>query len=252
VANLHLSAGIVNLLSSRKPEHRQWARTQIGFISHRPLCFEEFQESGVGAEVSALLGTTFPGSQAELLSSVQALVSADRLAPDAIQRGLLAGQYTHDAARPDRSVMAFIARQLGTPSDTFPAILELFTSLLRMSPTRHAWAFDTSPELPHTLFSEIKRNSSFDALVADTRPSNPKGKGKEGAEDEGPLGFITPFLLSVLDAQKAKEGSGFSEALAKVMSYCFAEMQHDRIDVQVRAAVAETGFKVRKFRQYAC
>ncbi|CAK9786073.1 hypothetical protein CC85DRAFT_326715 [Cutaneotrichosporon oleaginosum] len=243
VADLHISAGLVNLLSSRKPEHRQWARTQIAFISHKPVFFGDFRDGGVGAEVLALLGSTFPGSQAELLSSVQTLVSADRFAPDAIQQGLLAGQYTQDAARPDKSVMAFVARQLGTPSDSFPAVLELFTSILRISPTRHAWAFDTSPELPHTLFSDIKRNASFDALVADARPSNPKGKDKEGTEDTGPLSFITPFLVSVLDAQKAKEGSGFSEALAKVMNYCFAEMQHDRLEVQVRAAVAESGFK---------
>ncbi|BEI80229.1 hypothetical protein CcaverHIS002_0107580 [Cutaneotrichosporon cavernicola] len=243
VADLYLSAGLVNLLSSPMPERRQWARIQIAFISHKPLCFEDFRNSGVGAEVLAPLGTTFSGSQTELFSSVQALVSTDRLGPDAIQRGLLEGRYTHDAARPDKSVMAFVARQLGTPSDTFPAVLELFTSLLIMSPTHHAWAFDTSPELPHTLFSEIKRNSSFDALVADTRPSNPKGKSREGAEEAGPLAFITPFLLSVLDAQRTKEGSGFSEALAKVMGYCFAEMQHDRLDIQVRAAVAEAGFK---------
>lgn len=251
-ADLHLSAGLVSLLSSRKPERRQWALVQIRLISHKPVSFDDFRDSGVGAEVLGLQGTTFPGTQTELLSSIQALLSTDRLSPDAIQRGLFEGQFTHDAARPDKSVMAMVGRQLGTPSDSFPAVLELFISILRISPTHHVWAFDTSPELPHTLFSEIKHNSSFQALVATAQPSNPKGKGKEGAIDASPLGFITAFLVSVLDAQRAKESSGFSEALAKAMNYCFAEMQHDRLDVPVRAAAAEAGFKVRPLGLTSC
>lgn len=244
VADLHLSAGLVSLLSSRKLERREWARAQIGYISHKPLSFDDFRDSGVGAEVLNLQATTYPGTQTELLASLQLLVSTDRLSPDAIQLGLLEGQFTYDAPRPDKSIMTVVARQLGTAADTFPRVLQLFTSILRLSPTQHIWAFDTSPELPHTLFSEIKHNSSFETLVATAQPSNPKGKDKEGADESSPLAFVTPFLVSVLDTQRAKEGSGFSEALAKVMNYCFAEMQHDRLDVSVRAAAAEAGFKV--------
>lgn len=244
VADLYLSAGLVSLLSSRKPEQRQWARTQIGFISHKALSLDDFRDSGVGVEVLNLQASSFPGTPSEQLSSIQVLLSTDRLSVDAIQRGLLEGQYAHDAARPDKSVVPVIARQLGTPSDSFPVVLELFTTILRLSPTHHVWAYDTSPELPHTLFSEIKHNSSFHSLVATSQPSKPKGKGKDGADDASPLAFITPFLVSVLDAQRAKETSGFSEALAKVMNYCFAEMQHDRLEVTVRAANAEAGLKV--------
>jgi hypothetical protein len=37
---------------------------------------------------------------------------------------------------------------------------------------------------------------------------------------------------------------GFSEALAKVINFCFAEMQHDRLQPQARAAAAEAGCEV--------
>jgi hypothetical protein len=35
------------------------------------------------------------------------------------------------------------------------------------------------------------------------------------------------------------------QALAKVMNFCFAEMQHERLPVEVKAAAAQCGFDVR-------
>jgi senataxin len=143
-----------------------------------------------------------------------------------------------------------------TPHSDFPAILECFSTLLHLSPTDDIWAFDTSPDLPHTLFSEIKNNPSFQTLLesqnapAKTETPSSPAKGKSKDEGEGALSWITPFLKSLIggtagvEAADSSGGGGFGEALAKVMNFCFLEMQHTRLGGEVRAAAAHAGFQV--------
>jgi senataxin len=113
------------------------------------------------------------------------------------------------------------------------------------------WTFDNSPELPHTLFSEIKDNPSYIALLESHYQSAPppsetdtrKGKGKENRTTDA-LNWMTDFLVSLVEPGSKTTESAFPEALAKVMHFCFAEMQHEQFDQRLRAAAAETGFKV--------
>lgn len=144
-------------------------------------------------------------------------------------------------------------------------ILNCFALLLSSCPSPLLWSFDSSTELPHTLFSEIKDSSSFQDMITvyynkqlhvDLLTPGPetadsffrKGKGKE-SDSETPLSWITNFLRSLVpasDEQKLKATeSPFPQALAKVMNYCFAEMQHERLSTEVRAAAAQCGFEVR-------
>jgi senataxin len=130
----------------------------------------------------------------------------------------------------------------------FETLLILFTSLLGQSPNHHIWTFDTSPELPHTLFSDIKNNPSFQSLLESTYGPDIAESG-----DKDLLSWISDYLVSLVgssstEVQKlsvgGKEASGFGEALAKVASFCFSEMQHTRLDPSLRAAVANQGIKV--------
>lgn len=66
------------------------------------------------------------------------------------------------------------------------------------------------------------------------------------------LSWMSDYLVSLVDSPSSevptvpsgKEASGFGEALAKVASFCFSEMQHTRLDSGLRAAVANQGIEV--------
>lgn len=133
-------------------------------------------------------------------------------------------------------------------------ILGCFSFILRLTPTSAMWEFDPTPELPHTLFSEIKNNPSYQSLLSHRYPddnasstaeSEKSGKGKEKEESiDSPLGWITNFLISLIDSPQGAKESAFPEALARVMVFCFAEMQHERLNDRLRAAAAKVGFDV--------
>jgi senataxin len=148
----------------------------------------------------------------------------------------------------------------------YPSVLGCFTLLLSACPTQRLWTFDTSPELPHTLFSQIKDNKSFQQLVTkhyeSSSASNPatpidengfsyqaKGKGKE-ASTESPLSWISDMLRSLVPAQTKEKNPRTAnelplpQALAKVMNFCFAEMQHESWVIEAKAAAAQCGFEV--------
>lgn len=131
----------------------------------------------------------------------------------------------------------------------FPLIFEAFTTILRISPTKHVWTFDSTPELPHTLFSDIKKNPAFRDMVLAAQPApaadTSKGKMKEISSDApSALAWITNYLLSVNDVQSKDGSSGFSEALARVMSFCFSEAQNEPFETAARAAAAQAGCNV--------
>lgn len=131
-------------------------------------------------------------------------------------------------------------------------MFECFTTLLITSPTHHIWAFNTSPELPHTLFSDIKKNPSFQALLVEAHPSSgtdTKGKGRIGVDEvKNTFFWMCSYLLSVVDSEGANNASGlgFPEVLAKTVNFCFAEMQHNSLAVSARTAAAEAGSEVRQ------
>lgn len=72
-----------------------------------------------------------------------------------------------------------------------------------------------------------------------------KGKMKEAALDTPTaLAWITNYLLSVNDVQSKDGNSGFSEALARIMSFCFSEAQNEPFEASARAAAAQAGCSV--------
>lgn len=90
----------------------------------------------------------------------------------------------------------------------------------------------------------------FRSMVLASKPSpttseQAKGKGKEAPLEAPPaLGWIANYLLSVNDVQSKDGNSGFSEALARVMSFCFSEAQNEPFEPPARAAAAQAGFSV--------
>lgn len=148
------------------------------------------------------------------------------------------------------------------------SVISCLASLLRTSPTRHIWSFDTSPDLPHTLISELRTNPAFHELLetcypapldseADDHgaPRNSSGKSKELRKpDKNPLDWLGDYLLSVADTEKRmitqtgeEKGSGmaFAEALAVVTNMVYQELQHSRLSNELRATAASAGFEVR-------
>jgi senataxin len=127
-------------------------------------------------------------------------------------------------------------------------VFKCFTNLLSISPTHHIWAFNTSPELPHTLFSDIKRNTAFQAIVLEAHPTSiVDGKRPETLDTSAtPLLWIVDYLVSAVDSEKENSTvvRGFSEALAKAINFCFSDMQHESLKVPARAAAAEAGCQV--------
>jgi len=151
------------------------------------------------------------------------------------------------------------------PRSDFPGILSCLASLLQFSPTRHIWSFDSSPELPHTLFSEIKNNHSFQNMLVDrfepaitealaSPPSAIAGhdeKGKRKVDGvENPFAWVSPFLLSLVEPEQERANSsssdtGFPEGLAQAASFCLQDLQHERFAAELRAAAAQAIFEVR-------
>lgn len=115
----------------------------------------------------------------------------------------------------------------------YQSIFQCFGELLQVCPNEHIWSFDTSPELPHTLFASIKNNPSFIKLL-------------EWGEKRGEaLQSIKPYLLSLLGSAKGdSDKSAFGETLAKAANWTFSEMQHSRVDGRLRADVSRAGFEV--------
>lgn len=130
--------------------------------------------------------------------------------------------------------------------------MNIFARLLSTVRTRSFWAFDPSPDLPHTLLSDIKGNPSFQAMLETTYAEEAGGVVDKGTQKEGqladPLAWITPFLVSLVSPTSEESptivNTGFAEALARVASTCFADWQHARYGPSFRAAAAKSGLDV--------
>lgn len=117
-SSLGLNPVMVALLSSPEITRRQWALNQIELMT-RAIAFDEWSESGIGTEVQNLFLAAHPGGIVEQWRSMKVLIDERRLKVDTVQKGLLEGLYEAGTpARADRSVMSYIARLLGSPSDS--------------------------------------------------------------------------------------------------------------------------------------
>lgn len=115
VSSLGLTPLLVQLLGSSDAQRRTWACSQVEYV-RRPLPFEEWTAGGVGTEVQGILFGDLPVG--ERWSAINLLLGNNRLTIDTVQQGLLEGKYDLSPARPDRSLMAPIARLLGSSSDS--------------------------------------------------------------------------------------------------------------------------------------
>jgi senataxin len=223
--------------------------------------------------VQALYTGTGDASQAERLKGMEVLLRCGALSADAVEKGLIEGRLEPEGEeRGQQGFMSMLSHLLGSPSECksklkeglclpadYPTILNCFALLLSTCPSPVMWTFDTSPELPHTLFSEIKDNASFQQVITqhyqsssppppqDGTISMSKGKGKE-CDSDNPMTWISDFLRSLVPLKGERRKSGkemaLPQALAKAMNFCFAEMQHERVSVEVKAASAQCGFDV--------
>lgn len=276
IAGPGLSPVLVKLLSAEAAPRRTWALAQLPLTSRNPLSFSQWCDSGIGLEVQAL----YPGRsvrQEDRWTVLGALLRCGGLGPDAVDKGLLGGSITKDGrSQFSRGIMSVLSGVLGsdhscesrrdvwtrgwngTDNSAFPSVLECFSLLLSTAPPPDIWAFDTSAELPHTLFSEIKNNRAFVSLLEDrlqgsevhSEASSLKGKQKAGSPNDWSLAWMTPFLLSLRgrnpdgSVDHMRMGPAFGETLAKVANFCFSEMQHSGYTGELRAGIAKAGLDV--------
>ncbi|EIW69108.1 hypothetical protein TREMEDRAFT_31469 [Tremella mesenterica DSM 1558] len=250
VSKFGLTPVVVHLLSVDDPAQRSWALNQLPSCARRPLSFAEWCENGIGSKVQELYLDNRFDSATIRWSALHRLLDSGCLTLETVQKGLLKG---HTSVRADakvgKPIMSVLSTLLGSQTSASDLVHATFQVLLHISPTHHIWSFDVSPELPHTLFSEIKNNPSFRTSLENSCPSSPAetnehhGKGK-GTTTCRSLTWIEDFLLSLRDAKTASgksSNTGFGESLAKAMNFCFSEMQHTRYPPSLRAAAAECG-----------
>ncbi|WVR04068.1 hypothetical protein IAU60_001067 [Kwoniella sp. DSM 27419] len=257
----------IKLLGSADPETRRWVTLQLPAAARRPINFTEWCTSGIGSEIQALYGQKEgDNDSASRWEAVEAIMSNRVLESDALEKGLYTGRLERDPkGRCGRGLMSALAGLLSSDMSYFPSVLSCFATVLRTTPNRSVWSFDPSPELPRTIFSELRSNRAFESLLARTYNGTAENDvaddgnkpvhlrhGKEKQTALNHLDWIGNFLVSLADvetvnpspaASGVKEGSGFSETLATVALFTFAEMQHSRFSGALRAAAATAGFQ---------
>ncbi|OCF45032.1 senataxin [Kwoniella heveanensis CBS 569] len=258
----------VRLLRTPDEARGQWSLSQLPAMGRRPIPFSDWCTLGIGVEVQDLHNASGAIGGKSQWEAVEKIIKNGILETETLQKGLLDGLLEVDPkGKHGRGLMSALSGLIVSDVPYFPSILSAFTTLLSTSPNRHIWSFDTSPELPHTLFSQLRSNSEFQNLLHDCYKSQHDvidfteddeiihlDKGKMRAEaGKGPLDWIGDFLLSLIDVEthatlgsegkEAKTGSGFGEALAAATNFTFQEMQHSRLPGSLRAAAAVAGFE---------
>ncbi|ORY29551.1 SEN1 N terminal-domain-containing protein [Naematelia encephala] len=260
IVALGLTPVLIRLLSSPNEARRDFARTLLPACVRRPLSFDEFSDNGIGHEIQALYTGGDSIAIGERWSSVVELLKSKSLSDEVVNRGLLRGEGLNSSGR---LIMSILSSHLGSDSPKFPLYLSCFAVLLDVCPTPDIWSFDPSAEMPHTLFSEIKNNPAFQTLLLEVFPpsqltaspipsADQRSKGKRKEEMlPSCVAWFRPFLLSLVehrlasvpDHVKINSAGGFGEAIARVMGFCFQEMQHSRFNSEVRAGIARAGFE---------
>ncbi|WWC59973.1 uncharacterized protein I303_102536 [Kwoniella dejecticola CBS 10117] len=260
-----ISAVLLSLLSSPDETRRKWAASQLASAARKPVPFNDWCALGIGQQVQELYGNALDIDESDRWAAVDALVKAKVLNTETVEKGLLGGQLEEDPkGRRGRGLMSAISALLGSDVPYFPQVLTCFSNLLCVCKNRHIWSFDASPDIPHTLFSELRSNPAFEKLLesryqddkgepgtlhTERNGNIDKGKGPE-RRSAGPLDWISDFLVSLVDVENSdivitdgKKTSGFAEALAIAINFTFQEMQHSRLAESLRAAAATTGLE---------
>ncbi|ODO09298.1 hypothetical protein I350_02898 [Cryptococcus amylolentus CBS 6273] len=245
------------LLSSTELSKREWCLALLPAAARRPLSFTEWCSLGIGSELQDLYNDGSLDGETRW-TVMKTVIDSKVLDKETVERGLLKGQLEDEPhGRTGRGLMPVLSGLISSDTTYLSSVLSCFHSLLHSTPTHLIWAFDTSPDLPHTLLSELRANPALQSLfearfktenaeIEDTAPSSAdKGKGK--AREDGPLDWMGDFLLSVLDSDKqrsspAKGSLAFTEALAIAMNMVFQEFQHPRLPEGLRAFAAYAGF----------
>ncbi|OXB33487.1 senataxin [Cryptococcus neoformans] len=254
------------LLSSLEPVQNLWSAAQLPALARRPVRFSEWCNLGIGSEIQDLYndGVLDGGKRWQ---NVTAILDNKVLDQETVEKGLLNGQLETDSrGRKGRGVMSVLSGLLSSDIPYLGSVISCLASLLHTSPTRHIWSFDTSPDLPHTLISELRTNPAFHELLetrypapldseADGHDASGNGSNKSKGRrkpDTNPLDWLGDYLLSVADTEKElitqvgeEKGSGmaFAEALAVATNMVFQELQHDRLSNELRATAAFAGFE---------
>ncbi|KAK8861338.1 hypothetical protein IAR55_002157 [Kwoniella newhampshirensis] len=259
-----LTPSLIRLLSSPDTAHRQWAMSQLPAAARRPLSFAEWGSIGIGHEFQDLISGNTELEEGERWQIVETIVKEKVLDTETVQKGLLEGKLDDELCiKTGRGFMSVLSGLLGSDVSYYPSVLSCFAAVLQISPTRHIWSYDNSPDLPHTLLSELRNNPALQRLLEDryladlsaTNLSRTEGlaqsdkeKGKK-KELDGPLDWISDFLLSLVDTEQEipvtdkSSTSGFAEALAVATNFTFQELQHGRLSGELRAAAAFAGFE---------
>ncbi|WVQ94431.1 hypothetical protein IAU59_001510 [Kwoniella sp. CBS 9459] len=265
---LGITATHVRLLRHADVNRNQWSRSQLPSAGRRPLPFVDWCTLGIGSEVQDLYNVSEGIEAGAKWDPVQELITNRTLDTETLQNGLLDGRLELDRkGKRGRGLMSALSGLLGSDIPYFSSVLSTFITLLSTSPDRHIWSFDNSPELPHTLFSQIRSNPAFQSLLDSRYKLQPEvidfteadevvhvDKGKKKADHRnGPLDWVGDFLLSLVDVESyvpaslnvgdGKTGSGFPEALAVATSFTFQELQHSRLPGILRAAAAVAGLE---------
>lgn len=255
--SLGLTAVIAHLLSSEEAFRRDWALAQLVSCAQRPIVLDDWYGSGIGAEIHRLWSQDLEHAAEWRWSALDRLLHSRCLSLEVVQIGLLEGKSASamDRKTVARSMMAAVNQVLGSDTPYFSVVLSIFAELLAISPTRHIWLHDMSPDLPPTLFSEIKTNPSFMRLLEagypplDTPEISGTGKGKEKTAGGEPLAWLEKMLVSLTDVTTARSPSadlvgvksGFGETMARIMVFLFSELQHGSHSPQLSAIAAQTG-----------
>ncbi|WWD16760.1 hypothetical protein CI109_101192 [Kwoniella shandongensis] len=264
LTSLGITPALIRLLSSSDTGRRKWAISQLASAARRPVPFAEWCSIGVGIEIQEIYCGNAEMEESLRWQIMESIVKEKVLTTDTLQKGLMEGRLEEDLkAKTGRGLMSVLGSLLGSDVPYFASVLSCFATILQASPTRHVWSHDTSPELPHTLLSEVRNNPALQVLLEERYRDQPmvldlteadttvvdKGKGKR-KEADGPLDWIGDFLLSLVDAERSitssadkAVGSGFAEALAVATNFVFQEMQHGRLTGTLRAAAALAGFE---------
>ncbi|WVN90408.1 uncharacterized protein L203_105644 [Cryptococcus depauperatus CBS 7841] len=266
LAALGISPVHARLLSSQDSNKRQWCINQLRMLARRPISFDDWCSLDIGVEIQELFNDRYLDGDIRW-GIIKSVIEEKVLDQETIEKGLLGGQVkTEVNAKTGRGLMSVLSGLLNSDVPYFPAVFSCFASLLCASPTRHVWLFDPSPELPHTLLSELRANPTFQTFLGDQyfnvfHPDKPAINTvelrfqKDKVDNKryvSSLNWLGGFILSVMDMEQSRAcqsgesrnvGFAFAATLAVAMNMVFQELQHTRLSSNLRSTASRFGFE---------